>query len=343
MRKKRLGFSSVLAGAMLAVLIWAPGSQAGVVTVGTPLPMKVAESFVIGCGGCVMTNPAVPGGAADVSPVDGVILRWRLYRGDVAIPGFADPGYRLRVLTPLGGSFLAAGTSSKSVPARGGTLETFPTSLPVKAGQLIGLEAENGDSAVRFGFSAAASSVFLEPVPVDGETATDAPDWEEGYLFPFNADVLPPPRIDRVSPGGASLERTTTATIAGDNFAEVSGVSVDGRPVPYTLDSMTQLSVTVPPRWQLGSVPVTVTTVAGSATGIFNYEGCVVPKLKGKSLIAGRKALSRRLCKLGEVRTRHGATARTGRVKRQSRRPGAVLPAATKVEVVLGLNPKPRP
>ncbi len=339
MPRNRLGYSALLTGALFASLVWAPGAQAGVVTVGAKLPMKVAESFVIGCGGCVMTNPAVPGGASDISPVDGVILRWRLYRGDVAVPGFSDPGYRLRVLTPLAGFFLAAGTSPKSVPAHAGSVETFPTLLPVKAGQLIGLEAENSDSGVRFGFSATASSVFLEPVPADGETATDAPGWEEGFLFPFNADVLPPPRIDRISPGGASFERTTTVTVAGDNFAEVSSVSVDGQSVPYTLDSMTRLSVTVPPRWQLDSVPVTVTTVAGSAAGIFSYEGCVVPKLKGKSLKAGRKALNRRLCKLGEVRRRHGATAKTGRVKRQSRLPGAVLPSGAEVAVTLGLDP----
>ncbi|HET7485308.1 MAG TPA: IPT/TIG domain-containing protein, partial [Solirubrobacterales bacterium] len=138
---------------------------------------------------------------------------------------------------------------------------------------------------------------------------------------------------------GASFERTTTVTVSGDNFAEVSSVSVDGRPVPYTLDSMTQLNVSVPPRRKLGSVPVTVTTVAGSAAGIFSYEGCVVPKLKGKSLRAGRKALNRRLCELGEVRERHGATTKTGRVKHQDRRPGAVLPSGTKVEVTLGLDP----
>lgn len=337
MRRNRLGCSALVTGALFVSLVWAPAAQAGMVTVGAKLPMKVAESFVIACGDCVMTNPAAPEGASSVSPVDGVIVRWRLYGGDVTTV-FSDPGYRLRVLTPLFGSFLAAGTSSKSVPVSY-SVETFPTLLPVKAGQLIGLEAENGDSGVRFGYSPVASSVFLEPAPADGEPAIDQPGWEEGFLFPFNADVLPPPRIDQVSPGGASLERTTTVTVAGDNFAEVSSVSVDGQPVPYTLDSMTQLSVTVPPRWQLASVPVTVTTVAGSAQGTFSYEGCVVPKLKGKSLKASRKALDRRQCKLGKVRKRRGATAKTGRVKRQSRLPGAVLPSGTKVEIALGLDP----
>jgi len=339
MRSLRLGFSTLLAGVLFASLIWAPGTQAGVVTVGPKLPMKVAESFVIGCGGCVMTNPAVPGGASSVSPVDGVILRWRLFGGEVTFPGISEPGYRLRILTPLSGVFLAAGTSPKAAPAHGGAVETFPAFLPVKAGQLIGLEAENGASNVRFGFSNTASSVFLEPVPADGETAADSPEWEEGFLFPFNADILPAPRIDRISPGAASFERAPTVTVAGDNFAEVSSVSVNGVHVPYTVDSITQMSVTVPPGWKLGSVPVTVTTVAGSASAAFKYEGCVVPKLKGKSLKAGRKALKRRLCGVGEVKKRHGATAKTGRVKRQSRRPGAVLPSGTKVDVTLGLDP----
>lgn len=311
------------------------------VTVGAQLPMKVAENFVIGCpDSCAVTNPVAPGGASDVSRVDGVILRWRLYRGSAPTPGFEHPGYRLRVLTPVAGGYLGAGTSSLSVPAGVGTVETFSTFLSVKAGQLIALEAENGDSDIRFGFSDAASSVFLEPTIADGETGTDNPAWEDGYLFPFNAEILPPPQIDRVSPSGGSFATSTKVTVTGQNFAEVTSVTVGGQAVEFTVDSETQLSAVVPPREQLGSVPVKVVTVAGSvdaATG-FRYEGCVVPKLKEKPLSAVRKVLDRRKCRLGEVRMRHGATSKTGRVKRQHPRRGTVLPLAGKVEVALGLD-----
>lgn len=323
-------------------LAGAGGAQAGIVTVGARLPMKVAENFVIGCPeSCAVTNPIAPGGASDVSPVDGVILRWRLDRGSVPTPGFEHPGYRLRVLAPLGSGYFGAGTSSLSVPAGAGTVETFSTFLPVKAGQLIALEAENGDSGIRFGFSEAASSVFLEPTIADGETGTENPGWEDGYLFPFNADILPPPQIDRVSPSGGSFATSTKVTVTGQNFAEVTSVTVDGQAVEFTVDSETQLSAVVPPREQLGSVPVKVVTAAGSvdAANGFSYEGCVVPKLKEKPLKAVRKVLDRRKCMLGEVRKRYGATSKTGRVKRQHPRRGTVLPLGGKVEVALWLDP----
>lgn len=340
MRRDRFGYSALVAGALLAALIWTPGAQAGIVRVGPSLPMEMSEHFVIACpASCAVTNPSVPAGASDVSPVDGVVMRWSLDRGTLAVPGWSNPQYRLRVLTPFAGGYLAAGTGAAVSVAYAGTVETFSTRLPIKAGQLVALELVNDDARLLFGFSKSANSDFIEPSIADGQTGYPDEAWEEGFLFPFNADVLPPPQINRVTPSGASFERTTAVKIAGDNFAEVSAVSVNGQPVPYTVDSMTQLTVTVPPRGQLGSVPVTLTTVAGQAASTFDYEGCVVPKLNGKPLKGGRKALKRRLCRLGEVRKRHGATAKTGRVKRQSRRSGAVLPIGTRVDVTLGLDP----
>jgi hypothetical protein len=338
MRRKRLAFSWPLAGTLFALLVWVPASQAGMVTVGAKLPMEVSENTIISCPkSCVVTNPIAASGAADVVPVDGVIVRWRLYRGSKPTP-FSHPGYRLRVLTPLAGAYLAAGTSSLGVPAVFSAVETFSAHLPVKAGQLIALEVTNDDSDLRFGVSAAATSVFLEPSIPDGATAPEDLAWEDGFLFPFNADILPPPRIDRVNPSSGSFARGTNVTVTGDNFAEVAGVTVDGQPVKFTVDSDSQISAVTPPLKQLGSVPVTVATAAGSVASTFDYEGCVVPKLKAKSLKASRKVLDQRQCKLGEVRKRHGATAKTGSVKRQRPLRGAVLPLGGKVEVALGLD-----
>ncbi|HET6997325.1 MAG TPA: IPT/TIG domain-containing protein [Solirubrobacterales bacterium] len=331
---------------MIAFLAFATSSQAATVTVGARLPMDVVENVVIGCSeSCVVTNPTAPDGASDLSPVDGVILRWRLYRGSAPSPEGPDPGYRLRVLTPFAGGYLAAGTSSLAVPTRFDAVETFSTYLPVRAGQLIALEALNHDSSLRFGFSKAATSVFLEPAIADGEDAPEQPVWEDGYLFPFNADVLPPPRIYGVSPSGGSVGSSANVIVRGDNFAEVGSVIFGGQPVEFTVDSESQITAKAPPGTQIGPVAVTVTTIAGraEAAGGYRYDGCVVPKLKGKSLKAARNALRLSKCRLGDVRRRHGATARTGRVKRQGLPRGAVLPPDAPVEVALGLNPKRLP
>jgi IPT/TIG domain len=328
---------------MVAALIGATGSRAATMTVGPHLPMDIVENVIIGCtGSCAFTNPTAPDGGSHLAPTDGVILRWSLYRGTAASPESPHPGYRLRVLTPFAGGYLAAGTSAWVVPARFERVETFSTRLPVRAGQVVALEM-NGDSHLRFGFSLAATSVFLEPAPADGESASGAPGWEDGYVFPFNADVLPSPRIDGLSPSSGSLAGGTKVTLTGDNFAEVASVEIGGQPVEFTVDSESQLSVVVPPWPQVGPVAVRVVTAAGSAEAAsgYRYEGYVVPKLKGKALKVARKALGRRQCKLGEVRKRHGATTKTGRVKRQAPPRGTVLKPDAEVEVALGLNPKP--
>ena len=189
-----------------------------------------------------------------------------------------------------------------------------------------------------------ATSVFLAPPITDGEIAAEDPGWGDGYRFPFNAEVLPPPRVGGVSPGGGSLAGGTKVILTGSNFAEVESVTFGGQPAQFTVDSDTQLTAVVPPWPRLGPVAVTVATAAGraEAPGGYSYEGCVVPRLKGRSLNGARKALDRRQCRLGEVKRLQGATARTGRVKRQAPLRGTVLPPGAKVKVTLGLNPKPR-
>jgi Ca2+-binding RTX toxin-like protein len=62
---------------------------------------------------------------------------------------------------------------------------------------------------------------------------------------------------------------------------------------------------------------------------------CLVPNLRGKTLAQARRLLSARRCGLGRVRRAFSAKVRAGRIVSQSRRPGARLPRATKVNVVV--------
>lgn len=343
----------VLFGAVLAASLCAASSRAAVVTVGTPLPIPVEENVFIGCGqpGCLFTNPSAPSGLSDISPVDGVIIRWRLYgpTGKIGTnPPSSAPGYRLRVLSPFGAEYLGAGTSASSLGAGTKVVATFPTHLPVKAGQLIGLEIGR-DFGFLFGFSSAVTSMVLEPAPADGESTAPSTAWGTGhYLFPFNADVLPPPLIVGISPTGGLFTNGTEVTISGDNFAEVESVSFGRQPVNFMVDSESRLTASVPPASMPATVPVRVVTAAGTAEAPanFSYEGfvhdtpsCVVPRLSGKLLSVARKTLRRFDCSLGRVRRRHHATARSGRVKRQSPRAGTVLSPGGKVGVTLGLIP----
>ncbi|HEY5051786.1 MAG TPA: PASTA domain-containing protein, partial [Solirubrobacterales bacterium] len=60
---------------------------------------------------------------------------------------------------------------------------------------------------------------------------------------------------------------------------------------------------------------------------------CIVPSLKGRSLTAGRKKLKKADCRLGRVR---GGRAKAGKVRKQSPKPGVLLPPGSRVSVKLG-------
>ncbi len=67
-------------------------------------------------------------------------------------------------------------------------------------------------------------------------------------------------------------------------------------------------------------------------------EGCVVPKLKGRTLKASKQQLREANCKVGKVTKLRGATAEGGRVARQSPVPGGVLAPGAAVKVTLALG-----
>ena len=69
---------------------------------------------------------------------------------------------------------------------------------------------------------------------------------------------------------------------------------------------------------------------------------CVVPRLTGKTLFAGRLALARANCRLGTVTKSYSATMRTGRVIRQRPRAGTKLARFARVSVVLSRGKKKR-
>ena len=62
---------------------------------------------------------------------------------------------------------------------------------------------------------------------------------------------------------------------------------------------------------------------------------CVVPNLKGKTVVAARKALKARRCALGQLKRAYSAKVKKGRIVSQSRRPGSRLKRGTKVGVVV--------
>jgi IPT/TIG domain len=323
---------------ILAMISWAASAQARIVTVGPSLPMKVQESVTLGCTSCVLTNPSAPNHGSDVSPVEGVILRWSLQGGEDAEAFGGNPSYRLRVLAREGERYIGIRSSDPVSPLEFRQTERFSTDLPIKVGQMVGLELENGDSGLQFGFSSAVDSVFLEPAMPDGLFMDPSTAWEDGFIFPFNVEILPPPVILGLTPGDANQ-----VTVEGENFADVTSVKFGATEVAYSVSSESKLIAAAPPG--ATSAPLIVTTVAGQAEA--NYTAptppvapmtCMVPKLTGRRLAAAKLMLARDHCSLGQVRKGHHATRHPGRVRirKQSPPPGSSAAADSAVAVTLG-------
>jgi hypothetical protein len=319
----------MIVGAMALALMATGSAQASTVTVGSVFPPGSTSTAF----GQVQTffNTALPEKGANLaSPVSGAVVRWR-------VQGAEGGPFRLRVLRPNGsGAYTAMGTSNPATPSDAG-LQTFTANLPIRAGDLIGVDPSNAADKIGVAEVPGASYGFIFPPPFD--TATVAPSGTvSGKEVALSAEVQPTPTIASVSPFFGSVAGGAGVTITGTDFNSASAVKFGTTPASgFTVESETKIIAIAPPSAEVGLVDVTVTTLAGtSATGTtsrFLYEGCVVPKLKKKALKAARRAVRRDDCKLGKVvRRRKGSR----HVVKQSPKPGKVLPPDSKVNVTLG-------
>src|ERR1043166_1689358 len=152
----------VIAFASLSALPRASRAAASTVTVGSVLPLGFTPTEF----GTVKTqfNTALPESGSNLtSPVSGAIVRWR-------IQGAKGGPFFLRVLRPTGtGAYTAAGTSGPAIPSGTG-LQTFPASIPIRAGDLIGVDPTNPSDEIGVAAVAGASTAFIFPPPFDGST-----------------------------------------------------------------------------------------------------------------------------------------------------------------------------
>ncbi len=330
-RAKRFGLAALVA-LCAGSLLGTASAQAANVIVGSPLTATFTTSA---CGTpCTVANTAFPESGANVtSPVNGVIVNWHLLKGTVA------KNYKLRVLTPGGGAaYTGAGTSAAASPIAAERTETFPTNLPIKAGQTVGIDLEAG-AAIGIATSTSAGYAYWSPPAAEG-SSTNATLFPGTLELAFNAEVQPAPTISSVSPSSGSFKGGTGVVISGTDFANVKSVSFGSTPAQsYGVGSAGQITAIAPAAAGPGPVNVSVTTIAGttatSAASQFTYTACVVPNLKGKSVKASRKALSAAGCTLGKVqKPKKGHKGK--KVKRQKPKAGAVLAPSSKVNVKLG-------
>jgi hypothetical protein len=324
----RLNLIAAMAATLLA-LIAPSAAQGSTITVGSVLPPGSTPTAF----GQVQTffNTALPEKGANLtSPVDGAIVRWRLQDAE------GGP-FHLRVLRPNGsGGYMAAGTSNPVTPS-GGSLQTFAANLPIKAGDLIGIDPTSATDKIGVAEVAGASYGFIFPPPFDG--ATVAPSGTvAGKEIQLSAEVQPAPTVTAIAPDFGPVGGGATVTITGTDLASASAVKFGTVPAAsFKVDSETQITAVSPASATVDPVDVTVTTLAGTSAvskgDRFFYEGCVVPRLKGKKPKAAKRALLRADCKTGTVKRRKG---KRGKVIKQGPKPGKVLAPGAKVNLTVG-------
>ena len=328
-QQRKLGLGATLMAAV--ALLGATAAQASTITVGSVLPpgftSKPFEEVQ------TRLNTALPEkGANLVSPVSGAIVRWRM-QGAKGGPFF------LRVLHPNGtGAYTASGTSGAATPIDTG-LQTFTANLPVKAGDLIGIDPTNATDEIGVVEVPGASIASIFPRPFEGATVP-ARDPKNGVELELSAEVQPTPAITSIAPASGSIAGGTVVKVTGTDFTTASAVKFGDTPAAsYAVLSETEMTATAPETKKAGRVDVTVTTVAGtsltSGGDRFNYKACIVPKLQKKTLKAAKNRLRSAGCKLGKVKKLDGATGKTGKVTKQNPKPNKTRLPGTKVNVTL--------
>jgi hypothetical protein len=324
-RPCRIGLATIVA-ACACVLPQAGIAQASTVTVGSVLPL----TYSLTAFGQVQTqfNTTLPEKGANLtSPVNGTIVRWRML-------GASGGPFYLRVLHPNGSGAYAATQISTAATPVGGGLQTFSTNIPVKSGDLIGIDPTSPSDEIGVATVPSASYAFIFPPPFNG--ATVAPSGTEaGKEIELSAEVQPAPSIASLENFSGSIAGGTEVKIKGENLNGASSVKFGSTAAAsFTVESDTLITATSPSSSVAGFVDVSVTTPAGSSPAVrsdrFRYEACVVPKLKKKTLKASRKALAKADCKLGKVKG-----GKTGKVVSQNPKPGKVKLPGTKVNVKL--------
>jgi hypothetical protein len=317
-------------GALFSLLD-AAGASAAVVTVGSPLtgPFETNEFEE-----ALTVANQLPGVTAVASPVSGLVVGWNLQAAH-------DGPFALRVIHPNGdGTYTGAGTSSPVLPTSLGRLH-FPAAIPIKSGDLVGLDvADEGDIGIRE-LTAPAGVVFWNPPLADGEAKAPSPsDPKETAEFSFNAEVLPAPTVTGVKPKTGSFKGGSKLTISGTDFTQVSAVTIGGVSAKsFSVSSEGTISA-VAPAERLGAAPVAVTTAAGTSSATtaasLTYIACVVPSLTGKKPARARNALRSHHCAVGKVHRRVRTKARTTKVVAQSAKAGRKLAPGAKVSLTLG-------
>lgn len=173
---------AVLASVVAPAAVFGSSAEAATVTVGSPLSASPIGHFG---GSATEANVALSEPEAnETSPVTGVIVR---YRVDVESLG----QFTIRVLRPAGGgTYTGAGSGIPVTPTVHG-IQTFSSTLPIRAGDLIGLDLDDNAGVGQANVAGSTIDEWGNPgFLADGVTAPPNTVYQNEELL-FNGDVEP--------------------------------------------------------------------------------------------------------------------------------------------------------
>lgn len=177
---------SALLAALLTLLV--PAGASAATTVGSSLPEFTGDTLeCLDAGGCTLV-PTTIAGTPVVVPFDGVIVGWA-----GRVPAGA-PSVDLRVLRPsAAGTFTGAGSLNSLTPSADSRIARS-TRMPVKAGDLIGVDLANGEEIGIVDHSSfdSGSHTFaprLGATETRAPTSTDTDDYEALFKAVLEPDV----------------------------------------------------------------------------------------------------------------------------------------------------------
>jgi len=165
----------------LAFACSAGTAGAAVVTVGSPLSAFNSQYGASGTNTTAANFVLAEAGAHASSPVNGTITQWRV---NTVTPG----QFALRVLRPASsGQYTGVGRVSQTVTSPGP--HSFPASLAIQTGDLIGLDIPDGGAVAA---ENANGSTYLRWVPALAEGLPEGSDSDFGGEIGLSADIQSP-------------------------------------------------------------------------------------------------------------------------------------------------------
>jgi hypothetical protein len=250
--------SSVVA-ALAAAMLLPAYAHATTVRLGPELTPESSTLFDCReeCPGVTLAQLVSPG-VSEEAPASGLITSWRI-AGHFGAP-------RLRVLRPAPeDTWIGDGTSAAATHVKG---EVNATSLPIRAGDVIGVDLPAGDNEIQVRDVAPSDSTQLlswEPALADNGAAPEPSSEFFSKEILVNADVVLAPVVSSVSPTSGSPAGGNAVTIGGLFLDGATSVSFGSTPASsFSVESSTQI-IAIAPATAASTVDVHISGPGGSS------------------------------------------------------------------------------